>query len=116
MSELQLNRGIAIFVVDCCQFGFIWMFVLKLSLWSVLTWLVVEQRKAVFLLTLFDSINETIQFRNVCITPHPCHSHVVVDCCQFSPSWIFELKMELMDCADLVGGTAEQICIFPDHI
>ena len=38
----------------------------------------------------------------------------VVDWCQFGPSWIFGLKMELMVCADLVGGTAEPSCIFPD--
>ena len=37
----------------------------------------------------------------------------VVDCCQFFPSWIFWLKMELMACADLVGGTTEQSCLFP---
>ena len=36
----------------------------------------------------------------------------VVDCCQFGPSWIFGLEMELMACAGLVGGTTEQICIF----
>ena len=40
----------------------------------------------------------------------------VVDWCQFGPSWIFGLNMELMACADLVGGTKEQICIFPDLI
>ena len=38
----------------------------------------------------------------------------VVDCCQFGPSLMFGLKMELMACADLVGGTTEQNCIFPD--
>ena len=36
----------------------------------------------------------------------------VVDCCQFGPSWIFGLKMELMACAGLVGGTTEQSCFF----
>ena len=36
----------------------------------------------------------------------------VVDCCQFGPSSISGLKMELMDFADLVGSTTEQIC-FP---
>ena len=41
---------------------------------------------------------------------------VVVDCCQFGPSWIFGLKTELMACADLVGGTTEQGCLFPDLI
>ena len=30
---------------------------------------------------------------------------IVVDCCQFGPSWISGLKMELMACAGLVGGT-----------
>ena len=38
----------------------------------------------------------------------------VVDCCQFGPSWIFWLKMELMGCASLVGGTTDQSCIFTD--
>ena len=38
----------------------------------------------------------------------------VVDVCQFGPSWIFGLKMELMACSDLVGGTTEKSCIFPD--
>ena len=40
----------------------------------------------------------------------------VVDCCQFGPSWIFGLKMELMACADLVGSTTEQRCLFPELI
>ena len=38
----------------------------------------------------------------------------VLDCCQFGLRWIFGLKMELMVCADLVGGTTEQSCIFPE--
>ena len=40
----------------------------------------------------------------------------VVDCCQFSPCWMFGLKMELIVCDDLVGGTTDQSCIFPDLI
>ena len=40
----------------------------------------------------------------------------VVDGCQFGPSWISGVKIELMVCADLVGGTTEQICIFTDLI
>ena len=40
----------------------------------------------------------------------------VVDCCQFGPSWIFGLKMELMACSDLVGGTTDQSCLFPGLI
>ena len=36
----------------------------------------------------------------------------VVDCCQFGLRWIFGLKIELMACVDLVGGTTEHSCIF----
>ena len=46
----------------------------------------------------------------------PTTAFLVVDCCQFGPSWIFGLKMELMVCADLVGGTTEQSYLFPDLI
>ena len=38
----------------------------------------------------------------------------VVDFCQFGPIWMIGLKMDLMACASLVGGTTEQKCIFPD--
>ena len=31
----------------------------------------------------------------------------VDDCCHLGPNWIFGLKMELMACAGLVGGTME---------
>ena len=41
---------------------------------------------------------------------------LVVDCCQFGPNWIFGLKMDLMACASLVGGTTEQSCLFHDLI
>ena len=36
----------------------------------------------------------------------------VVDCYQFGPNQLFGLKIELMACAGLVGGTMEQICLF----
>ena len=38
----------------------------------------------------------------------------VVDGCQFGPSWIFGLKMELMASADLDGVTTDQSCLFTD--
>ena len=41
---------------------------------------------------------------------------VVVGCCQFGPSWIFGLKIQLITCADLVGDTTEHSCLFPDLI
>ena len=40
----------------------------------------------------------------------------VVDCCQFGPSWVPWLKMELMACASLIGGTTEQRWLFHDLI
>ena len=46
----------------------------------------------------------------------PATAILVVDYCQFGPSWIFGLKMELMAYAGLVGGTTEKSCIFPDLI
>ena len=152
----------------------------KWSLWPVPAWLALQRTKAVYFLTLYDSIIDMKHFQTVCITPHLCHSHFccwllptwpklgfwaenrayglcrlgwrynreklslywpymlasmmwntselsaphlssdtaifVVDGCQFGPSCVFGLKMELMACADLVGGTTEQSCIFPDLI
>ena len=146
------------------------------SLWPVLAWLAVQRNKDVFLLTLYDSINDMNYFRTVCITPRPCHSYCscwllpiwpyrnfwaenaayglwrlgsqyngaklsffwpyllvsmiwntsgisasrlsraktvfVVHGCQFGPNWMFELKMKLITCADLVGGKTEQSCLF----
>ena len=40
----------------------------------------------------------------------------VVDCCQFGLYWMFGLEMDLMACADLVGGTTEQIYLYSDLI
>ena len=38
----------------------------------------------------------------------------VVDCCQFGTNKMIRLKIEIMACAGLVGGTTEQGCLFPD--
>ena len=123
----------------------------KWSLWPVLAWLAVQQSKAVFFLTLYDSINGMKYFCNFSITPQPCRlgwwynaaklsffwpymlvwmiwntyklSAVqlsratdiwVVDWCQFGPSWIFGMKMELMACTALVGDTTEHGYLFTD--
>ena len=40
----------------------------------------------------------------------------VVDCCQFGPNWMFGLTIELMACADLVGGTTEKSCFFGPYM
>ena len=79
-------------------------------------WLAVQRSKDVFLLPLYDSINDIKYCRTVCITSKLCHSHFVVECYTFGPSWMFGLKMDLMACADLIGGTTEQSCLFPDLI
>ena len=50
----------------------------KWSLWSVPTWLAVQQSKAVFYLNLNVIINDMKYFWTVCITPQPCHIHF---CC-----------------------------------
>ena len=52
------------------------------SLSHVPTWLAVQRIKAVFLLTLYVSINDMKYFWTVCITTQPCHSHF---CCWFLP-------------------------------
>ena len=64
MSELNLIRATAIFVVDCCQFGPSWISGLKMELMAVPDWLVVQRSKAVFFLTLYDSINDIKYFQN----------------------------------------------------
>ena len=40
----------------------------------------------------------------------------IVACCRFVSTLIFGLKTKLMACVELVGGTTEQSCIFPDLI
>ena len=84
LSVLQMSHDMAIFLVDCCQFGPSWMFGLKLSLWPVPTWLAVQRNKAVFFLTLYDSISYMKYFWTDCITPQPCHIHF---CCWLLPIW-----------------------------
>ena len=93
---------------------------LKWSLWPVPAWLAVQRSKAVLFLNLYYSIND----RNTSIfyagnTSIFYASHVncataifVVDCCQFGPSRIVGLKMELMACANVVRGTPDKSCLF----
>ena len=64
MSASHLSRATAIFVVDCCQFGPTWMFGLKMELRPVTAWLVVQWIKAVFFMTIYDSIDDMKYFQN----------------------------------------------------
>ena len=50
----------------------------KWSLWHVPTWLAIQRSKYVFLLTSHVRINDMKNSRTVCITPHPCHSHLLL--------------------------------------
>ena len=56
----------------------------KWRLWPVPTCFAVQLSKSVFSLTLYDSFNDMKYFKNVCITPQPCHSHF---CCWLLPVW-----------------------------
>ena len=93
-----------------------WCLGWKWSLWPVPTWFVVQWSKAVFILILYDSISCMKHFRISASNLSRVTAILLVDCCQYGPSWMFGLKMELMACADLVGSTTEQSCIFTDII
>ena len=80
------------------------------------TWLAVQRSKSVFFLTLYDSINDMNTSELSASHLSRATAIFVVDCCQFGPSWMFGLKMELMACADLVGGTKEQRSMLTDLI
>ena len=84
LSQSHLIYSRAIFVVDCCQFGPSSIVGWKWSLWPVPAWLVVQQSKSVFLLTLYVSINDMKYFRTASNTPQPCHSHF---CCWLLRIW-----------------------------
>ena len=84
LSALHLSRATAILVVDWCQFGPSWIFGLKMELMPYAGLFVVQRSKAVFFLTLYDSINDMKLFQTVCITPQPCHSHFF---CLLLPIW-----------------------------
>ena len=118
LSPLHLSRATSMFIVDCCQIGPNWMFGLKMVLWPVPNWLTVQRSKYVFPLTLYDIINDIYTFKLYVLHLRRDTAIFVVDCCQFGPSWMFGLKMELMDCSDLVGGKTEWICLYsvPDMI
>ena len=84
----------------------------KWSLWPVPIWLAVQPSKAVFFLILYDTITYMKRFWTSWFTPSGVTAIFVVDCCQFGPNWMIGLKLELLACTGLVGGTTEQSCIF----
>ena len=56
----------------------------KWSLWPVPTWLTVQRSKAVFLLILYDSVNDMKHCLTVSITPQPC---LIYFSCWLLPIW-----------------------------
>ena len=72
-------------------------------------WLVLQQSKAVFFLTLYDSINYMKHFRN-CLhhTSAVPQLFLLLIAANLALAGLLGLKMELMVCAGLVGGTTEQ--------
>ena len=117
MSTLHLSCATAIFVVDCCQFGPSWIFGLKMELMACAGLVdgTTDQR------FIFPDLIWYYQWYETLLKLSASHlsgatAIFVVDCCQFCPSWIFGLKMELMACAYLVGGTTDKISMFPEII
>ena len=109
LSASHLSRATAIFVVDCCQFGPSWIFGLKMEL-MVCASLVGSTTYKFLYFSWYYMIVSMIWNNSELSASHLIHATAifVVDCCQFGPSWMFGLKMELMACANLVGGTTEK--------
>ena len=119
LYALHLSRATSIFVVDCCQFDTSWMFQLKMKLMAC-AGLVASTTKQSCIFSWPYMIVSMIWNTFKLSVLHLSHatSIFLVYCCQFGPSWMFGMRMELMACADFVGGKTEQICIFswPDII
>ena len=79
----------------------------KLSLLHVPAWLAVQRRKAVFFLTLYDSINDMKYFLTICIIPQPCHIYF---CCWLLPIWS---KLDVYTINDMKHFLT--VCITPNR-
>ena len=115
LSALHLRHVTAIFVVDCCLFDPSWIYWAENEAYS-LFWLGWRYNRSEL---SFSWTNMWVWM--ILNTPKLSASHLshvtasfVVDGWQFNPSWVFGLKMELMACANFVGGTTEQSCLCPD--
>ena len=111
MSASHLSRATFSFGVDSCQFGPNWMFGLKMELMACPDLVGGTTEQICFFLTLYYTINDMKHFRIFSSNMSHATFFFVVDCCQCGPSWLFGLKMELMACPGLVGGTIVQGCI-----
>ena len=113
LSPSHLSPATAILVVDCCQFGPSWIFGLKMEL-MVCADLVggTTEQRFLFSWTYMKVSMIWNTFEISALHLSRATAVLVVDYCQVGPSWIFGLKMELMSCAGLVGGTMEKSWIF----
>ena len=113
LSQSHLRRSTAIFVVDCFQFGPSWMFGLKMELIASADLVRSRMEKLSFFWPYMEVSTILITSELSALHLSPATAIFVVDCCQCGPNY---LKMELMVCADLVGNTTGQICLFTHPI
>ena len=108
LSASNLSRATDIFVVDCCQFGPSWMFWLKMELTACAN-LVGGTTKHSYIFPWFYMIVSMLRNTYELSDLHLSRATAicVVDFCQFGPSMMFGIKMELISCSDLVGSTSE---------
>ena len=92
------------------------MFGLKIELMACTDFVGGTTEQICIFLILYDSINDMKQLRNVFITPQLCHIHFCCLLLPICPKLDIWAEMKLMVCADLVGGTTEQSCLFTDLI
>ena len=94
LSASYLSRATAIFVVDCCQFGPIWIFGLKMELLACADLVgVTNGAKLSFswpymIVSMIWKNSELSALYLIRAT-----AIFVVGCCQFGPSWMFILSM-----------------------
>ena len=113
LSASQLSHATAIFLLMAANLALAGFLGWKWSLWPVPARLAVYWRISVFswpymIVSMIWNTSELFAL-------HFSHATASFfdNCCQFGPNWMFGMKMELMACADLVGGTTEQSCLFP---
>ena len=111
LSTLHLSRAKAIFLFDCCQFRPSWMFGLKMEFTSCAD-LVGGTTLQICIFSWPNMIESMIwnTFKLSALHLSCATAVFVVDLCQFFPSWLFVLKIEVMSCAELVGSTMLQSC------
>ena len=114
-SELYASHpscATAIFVIDCCQFGLSWSFGLKMQL-MVCANLVGGTTEQIYFSWTYIIVSMIWNTSKLSASHLSSATAIfVVDWCQFDPNLILGLKLVLMACDDMVGGTTEKSCLF----